>query len=59
MTRDLTERGYGAVRNLEGSIFEWANAGHPVYREGREVSEVHPYDEEWGRLLDRELWSEH
>jgi rhodanese-related sulfurtransferase len=45
------------VYNLEGSIFEWANQGHPVFREGLQVSEVHPYDENWGRFLDRDLWS--
>jgi rhodanese-related sulfurtransferase len=45
------------VYNLEGSIFEWANQGHPVFRERLQVSEVHPYDEKWGRLLNRDLWS--
>jgi len=40
------------VRNLAGGIFAWANEGRPVYREGRRVNDVHPYDATWGRLLD-------
>jgi rhodanese-related sulfurtransferase len=40
------------VHNLEGSIFAWANSGRPVVRDGEVVREVHPFDEEWGRLLD-------
>ncbi len=51
----LMERGYNGVQNLEGSIFEWANKGMPVVRDGKEVRQVHPYDRKWGRLLDREL----
>lgn len=49
----LLSRGVANVFNLEGSIFRWANEGRPVYRGARRVHEVHPYDEEWGRLLDR------
>ena len=55
LARRLMEAGYTGVRNLEGSIFEWANEGRPVYRGDREVRRVHPYDRRWGRLLDREL----
>ncbi len=51
----LVEQGYSAVSNLEGSIFEWANQGLPVVRDGKEVSQVHPYDRRWQRLLDEEL----
>jgi rhodanese-related sulfurtransferase len=54
----LRRAGWTNVRNLEGSIFAWANAGHPVWRDGERVREVHPYDEHWGRLLERSLWSE-
>lgn len=49
----LLARGVANVFNLEGSIFRWANEGRPVYREARRVYKVHPYDEEWARLLDR------
>lgn len=52
VARDLQERVSAPVYNLEGSIFEWANSGHPVFRSGARVDEVHPYDERWGRLLE-------
>ncbi len=51
----LMEQGYTRVQNLEGSIFEWANQGRPVVRDGREVRQVHPYSRRWQRLLDQEL----
>jgi rhodanese-related sulfurtransferase len=53
----LVRRGYTNVRNYEGSIFEWANSGYPVYQGRRKVNSVHPYDRSWGTLLKRELWS--
>lgn len=51
----LREKGFTNVSNLEGSIFEWANRGYPVYREGEVVQQVHPYDKQWGLLLKRDL----
>jgi rhodanese-related sulfurtransferase len=57
LARALLRRGYSNVFNLEGSIFEWANMGLPVYRGGRPVQAVHPYGAPWSRLLDRKLWS--
>lgn len=53
----LLQRGHPEVLNLEGSIFRWANQGRPLERAGREVRQVHPYSENWGRLLNRELWA--
>lgn len=44
------------VHNLEGSIFAWANSGRPVVRDGEVVREVHPFDDDWGRLLDERYW---
>jgi len=59
----LQEAGYTEVRNLEGSIFQWANEGRPVYRSGgrddQAVRAVHPYNRRWGRLLKHDLWSWH
>lgn len=49
----LLEHGRDNVFNLEGSIFRWANEGRPVYRGDERVYEVHPYDDDWGRLLDQ------
>ncbi len=54
---ELSQSGRENVLNLEGSIFEWANAGYAVVRGTAEVDEVHPYDRDWGELLERELWS--
>jgi rhodanese-related sulfurtransferase len=51
----LEAAGFRDVRNLTGSIFQWANEGRPVVRDGEPVREVHPYDAVWGRLLDRDL----
>jgi rhodanese-related sulfurtransferase len=39
----LRKRGPGEIYNLEGSLFEWANEGRPVYRGEEQVQHVHPY----------------
>lgn len=44
-------QGYNNATALSGSIFEWANEGRPVEREGRPVTQVHPYDDSWKYLL--------
>lgn len=51
----LQQAGYTQAANLEGSIFQWANEGRPVYRNGERVQQVHPYDRVWGQLLQRNL----
>lgn len=51
----LKQEGFQDAKNLEGSIFEWANKGYPLERDGAPVQEVHPYDAEWGRLLEPSL----
>ena len=55
LVQKLTERGFTNVKNLDGSIFEWANRGYPVERDGEEVREVHPFDDRWGTLLHEDL----
>jgi rhodanese-related sulfurtransferase len=55
LVEKLEREGFTNAKNLEGSIFEWANKGYPVERDGATVKEVHPYDAEWGRLLDPSL----
>lgn len=55
--KTLMAAGFDDVANLEGSIFEWANSGQPVVRGEVEVNEVHPYDEKWGQMLNKELWA--
>ncbi|MCP5518945.1 MAG: rhodanese-like domain-containing protein [Verrucomicrobiales bacterium] len=53
----LIERGCTNVFNLEGSVFQWANEGRPLRRGNEEATVVHPFDADWGRLLNRERWS--
>ena len=57
LAAQLKDRGFKDVYNLEGSIFQWANEGRPVYSKGVEVKQVHPFDREWGKLLKKELWA--
>lgn len=58
LARALRAQGFERVRNLTGSIFEWANEGHVVVRDGARVERVHPYDDDWGELLDPALRAE-
>ena len=51
----LAARGYTRVMNLDGAIFEWATRGYPLYAGDERVTQVHPYDGTWGRLLDPSL----
>jgi len=55
---DLIKDGRGNVPNLRGSIFQWANEGRGIERDGRPVREVHPYDKKWGALLDAKFHAE-
>lgn len=55
LASELAARGFTQVRNLEGSIFEWANTGKPVYRDNAPVKDVHPFNWRWGRYLNAEL----
>lgn len=47
----LGKAGFSRIYNLEGSIFQWANEGRPVFKNGQPTMLVHPYDALWGRLL--------
>lgn len=58
LASELRRRGFENVFNLEGSLFQWANEGRPLYRGNERVHEAHPYDEEWGRLLDKRYWAD-
>lgn len=45
------------VYSLEGSIFDWANEGRPLWRDRGEGNHVHPYGRRWAGLLRPELVS--
>jgi len=47
----LQAAGYPHVFNLEGSVFEWYNQGHPLVADQQPVQQVHPYNRLWGLLL--------
>lgn len=49
--KKLQDAGYKNVENMAGSIFQWANEGRPVEREGKRVEKVHPYNARCGKLL--------
>lgn len=51
----LRAAGFTNVRNLEGSIFQWANEHRPLVRGEEPVSQVHPYNSFWGRLLNDDV----
>lgn len=53
--KKLQDAGYINVQNMSGSIFQWANEGRPVERDGRRAEKVHPYDGLWGKLLNAPL----
>lgn len=53
--KKLQEAGYANVQNMSGSIFEWANEGRPIERDGERAGKVHPYNKRWGKLLKPSL----
>ena len=54
----LQTRGIEDVFNLEGSLFRWANEGRPLSRGDLPAKSVHPYDDDWGELLNAPLRAE-
>jgi rhodanese-related sulfurtransferase len=55
MAQRLRAAGFTHVRNLEGSIFQWANEHRPLVRGDERVVQVHPYNTFWGRLLNDDV----
>jgi rhodanese-related sulfurtransferase len=51
LARRLIKIGRADVHNLDGGIFAWANAGHPVEKDGLPLVLVHPYHRLFARLL--------
>jgi rhodanese-related sulfurtransferase len=44
-----------ALYNLRGGIFRWFSEGRPVVDSIGSVNRIDPYDESWGRLLQRAM----
>jgi rhodanese-related sulfurtransferase len=57
LARRLRQAGWQDVRNLDGGIFAWGNAGMPLQRSGAPVAEVHPHSSWFARML-RNPWRE-
>jgi rhodanese-related sulfurtransferase len=51
LAEQLGRQGFEGVANLEGSIFQWANEGRPLYQGRTRVQQVHPYGKRWAGLL--------
>lgn len=49
----LGRQGYTRVFALDGSLFEWANEGRPMFHGDRPTVLAHPYDERWGLMLEK------
>jgi rhodanese-related sulfurtransferase len=52
LAQRLIAAGRRNIYNMEGSIFQWANEGRPLERDGKPVDTVHPYNDNWGIMLD-------
>ncbi len=48
----LKKMGFKNVRNLYGSIFDWANRDLPlVDNKGKKTKKIHTYNKDWGRWV--------
>lgn len=52
---ELEQLGYTRVRNLQHSIFAWAESGLPLRNGQGPTNKVHPYNRTWGSLVNADL----
>lgn len=52
LAASLRERGWTGAVNLRGGLFRWATEGRAMVNAAGPTSDVHPFDERWGRLLN-------
>ena len=50
----LAELGVESSHNLRGGIFRWHNEQRPLTDSGGSTDFVHPYDADWGSLVQRQ-----
>lgn len=51
----LEAQGAATIVNLERGLFGWHNEGRPLVNQRGEATEaIHPYDDYWGQLIERE-----
>ena len=53
MQNALLKTGVKSIKNLSGGIFRWHNEGRVLINRNGQTDYVHPYDEKWGRLVNR------
>ena len=51
IAKKIKDAGYLNVSNLYGGIFEWKNAGFPVFSKNIETDKVHTYSRSWSKWL--------
>jgi rhodanese-related sulfurtransferase len=56
LAEKLQADGFTHIRNLEGSIFAWANEGRPIIDADGPAPGVHPFNILWGRYLEKSKW---
>ena len=56
LAEKLQKAGFTNVRNLEGSLFAWANEDRPLVNASGATEGVHPFNILWGRYLDKTKW---
>ncbi|MGH7703016.1 MAG: rhodanese-like domain-containing protein [Gemmatimonadales bacterium] len=54
----LGQLGFTRGSNLQGGVFQWANQGRPLVRDGLPAAAVHPFNSRWGLLLERRYRAE-
>ncbi|MFZ1704527.1 MAG: rhodanese-like domain-containing protein [Saprospiraceae bacterium] len=47
----LRKEGFINVFNLYGSIFEWVNAGYPIYKGDIPVKKLHTFNKKWSQWM--------
>ena len=57
LVKGLQSEGIGNKSNLSGSIFKWASEGRQLFRENNLVVQVHPFNSDWGHLLNHNIHS--
>ncbi|MCL1467655.1 rhodanese-like domain-containing protein [Argonema galeatum] len=56
IAQQLQQLGFNRVYNLEGSIFQWANEGRPIFKYNCPTQFVHPYNAIWEKLLKSRIF---
>ncbi|MEH2371104.1 rhodanese-like domain-containing protein [Nostoc sp.] len=51
LAQKLDKAGMKCIYNLSGGIFQWANEGRTIFKNGHPTQLVHPYNAIWGKLL--------